>query len=777
MESIAFRRSYFNLVLFLVSLLFFLFISPVLGEDLAVPIVKGVDVKGNSRIDKDTIMFNISMKEGMPFSIEKVREDVKKLYDTGFFETVEVDLEPFEGGVKLTYIVKEEPVVRKVTIEGNKAIKEADIRKELTQFKYNLFNEKVVRENVNKIKQMYQAKGYYNVKVDVLTAKFENYVDLTYKINEGKKASVAKVEFIGNKAISSSELKEQMMTKEKTLFSTITVFIKQFMGKPATFYYIEDLLNADIMKIRQYYKDKGFLKAQVGDPIVDIKGDRIYIKVPIEEGHRYKVINVDVKVDSEDPYKVDELKKMIGLRKGEYYSAETVRKDVETLTDAFGARGYVNADVRPLVDTDDVNHIVKVTYRIEKGERFYVGRIFISGNVKTRDKVIRREIPLAEGKEMDSVALKIAKRRLESLGYFSNVNIENKPSSTLIEPNKKYMDVFVKVEERPTGSIMLGAGYSTTEKIGVMGSVSESNLFGFGIRATLTADISGTRKDYDLSVFEPYLFDKPISLSTRLFNWRYEYDTYTEESTGISFVFGKRVFNPYITLSLGYEFRRSKLKDILDSAPQFIKDVYKEGEGTASSIIIGLTQDVRNSNVFPTEGFLRSVSLKLAGLGGDYKYTKLFMEYSYYKPFASLLKGGILHLRGRFGLLEEWGTSDKNPLFERFYVGSQDTVRGAKYEEATPSEGSNAVGGTRELIFNAEYLFDLVGDLKGLVFFDMGAAFDGSPSFSDLRKTAGFGLRYISPFGPIRVDYGCKIDKKTGDSSRCKFMFSFGTVF
>ncbi len=766
----------FSLFVVLVISFSFLFYSYLFADDSEV-IVKAIDIKGNVRIDRETILFNISLKEGMPFSIEKVREDVKKLFDTGFFETVDVDLEPFEGGVKLTYIVKEQPVVRKVSIEGNRAIKEADIRKELTQFKYNLYNEKVVSENVSKIKQLYQSKGYYNVKVDILTSKFENYVDLTYRITEGTKASVAKIEFVGNKAISSSELKEQMMTKEKTLFSTITVFVKQLMGKPATFYYIEDLLNADVMKIRQYYRDKGFMRAQVGDPIVDIKKDRIYIKIPIEEGERYKVAAIDVKVDKEDPYKIDELKSIIKLKVGDYYSAEIMRKDVEALTDAYGARGYVNADVRPLVDTNDIDHTVKVTYRIERGDKFYVGRIFISGNTKTRDKVIRREIPLSEGGEMNSVALKFAKRRLEGLGYFSNVNIENKPSETIKSEDKKYMDVFVKVEEQPTGSLMLGAGYSTTEQIGVMGSVSENNLFGLGIRTTLSMDISGKRRDYDINVFEPYLFDKPISLNTRLFNWRYEYDTYTEDSTGFSLVFGKRIINPYTILSLGYEFRRSELKDVLSDAPQFIIDAYREGGGTASSIIIGLTQDLRNSNLFPTEGFLRSITLKVAGLGGDYKYAKIFAEYSYYRPLESILKGGVLHLRGRLGILEDLGSGEKKPIFERFYVGSQDTVRGAKYEEATPREDHDAIGGTRELIFNAEYLFNLIGDLKALFFFDMGAAFDGSLNFGDLRKSAGLGLRYISPFGPIRIDYGCKLDSKPYDTSRCRFMFSFGTVF
>lgn len=760
--------------MFFFSLLFL--VTFVYADDVS-PIVKMVEIRGNARIDKDTILFNITTKEGSTFSIEKVREDVKKLFETGFFENVEVDLEPFEGGVKLTYVVKEQPVVRKILIEGNKEIKESDIRKELAQLKYNLYNEKTVLENINKIKQTYQSKGYYSVDVNVYTVKVGDYVDLVYRINEGKKAYVAKIEFVGNKIISSGELKDQMITKEKGIFSVITVFLKQLVGKPATYYYIEDLLALDVMKIRQYYRDKGFLKASIGDPILDVKDGKIYVKIPIEEGDRYKVAKIDVKLDSDEPFKPEEIRKFVKLKEGDYYNAEVSRKDVEVLTDLYGSKGYINADVRPLIDTNDADKTVTVIYRVERGDKFYVGRIFVSGNAKTREKVIRREVPLPEGSEMNSVILKYAKRRLEGLGYFSNVNIETKPSSIVEAADKKYMDVYVKVEEQPTGSLMVGAGYSTTEQIGVVASVSESNLFGLGIRAALSLDISGKRRNYDLSVLEPYLFDKPLSLSTRLFNWRYEYDLYTEESSGLSLVFGKRVFNQYTTLNFGYEFRKSKLKNVSADAPQFIIEAYKEGGGTASSLILGLTQDTRDSNIFPTEGFLRSINLKLAGLGGDYRYAKLFLDYNIYKRFEGLLKGGVIHLRGRFGLLEDIGKDEKNPVFERFYVGSQDTVRGVRYEEATPSENGNAIGGTRELIFNAEYLFSLVGDLKALFFFDMGAAYNGALDFTDLRKVVGVGLRYVSPFGPIRVDYGCKLDTKEYDSSRCRFMFSFGTVF
>ena len=739
--------------------------------------VKIIEIRGNKRIDKNTILFKLETKEGEPFSIYKIRKDVKTLYETGFFDDVKVDVEPFEGGVKVTYIVKERPVVTRVRIVGNKHIKSNEIRKELKQFPFNIYNEKILNENIQKIKQLYQAKGYYGVKVIPEVKKIaEDRIWLTYRIKEGRKAYVAKIEFVGNKHFSDRELKKQMVTKERTLYNIVAVFIKALFGKPATYYYIKDLLDVDVMKIRQFYKDHGFLRVVVGDPIVkvDKKSGKIYIRIPIEEGPRYKVKSVDIKMGKDDPFKKKDLMKILLLKPGEYYNAQKMRKDVTNLTDLYGSKGYVNADVRPLLDTDDKNHTVSVVYRIDKGKKYYVGRIEVFGNVKTRDKVIRREVPLAEGDVVNTMFLKFAKKRLERLGFFSSVNIETKPAEDL---GDNYMNVFVHVEEQPTGSLMLGGGYSSAESFGVMGQISEKNLFGTGRSLSLTMDFTAKRADYNLTFYEPYLFDKDISFTFNIYHERYEYDLYDERSFGFSVMFGKRIWNWYTKVSVGYELKYAKIENVDYDAPDFIRDI--EDEGTLSSaVIFGISQDTRNSAVMPTEGFNRSVSVKIAGLGGDYAYYRVYANWERFISFNKFIEGSVFHPRVRLGFVNPLPWADGRPVFERFYVGGQGTVRGFDADEAGPEDDGEAIGGTKEFIVNLEYLFPIVGSLKGLVFFDTGAAFDnGQPiSLGPMRQSAGVGLRIITPFGPLKLDLAYKLDKRK-DEDPYKIHFSVGTIF
>ncbi len=741
-------------------------------ENPALP-VKIIEIKGNKRVDKNTILFKLETKEGEPFSIEKIRKDVKNLYETGFFDDVQVDVEPFEGGVKVTYIVKERPFVGRIRIVGNKHIKTSEIRKELKNLPFSIYNEKIVKENIIKIRQLYQSKGYYSVKVDVIKEKKPNRIDLVYKITEGKKAAIAKIDFIGNKHFSDKELKKQLVSKEKNIWNMAYAFISSFLGKPATYYYIEDLFKADLLKLRQFYKDHGFLRVVIGEPEVkvDKKKGKIYIRVPIEEGPRYKVADVKIITGKDDPFKPEELKRWLRLKPNEWFSAASMRKDISTLTDLYGSKGYVNADVRPLMSVDDEKKEVHLAYRIVKGDKWYVGRIEIAGNVKTKDKVIRREIPLAEGEVMNTLALKAAKEKLNRLGYFSSVNIETKPGED------HYMNVFVNVEEQPTGSLMLGGGYASAESFGAMVQLSEKNLFGTGRSISLSGEFTAKRVDYTLSFFDPYVLDMPISLSLSSFKHRYEYDLFDEDSFGLSFVFGKRIFNYYTRASVGYDLRYVKISDVDSDAPDFIQD--QEGHTFSSALMFAVSQDTRNSSLLPTRGFVREITLKIAGLGGDYAYYKFVANWERFLSLKKLIHDSVFHVKFRLGFMNPlpWSNEDR-PIFERFYVGGQGTVRGFDTDEASPEEDGDAIGGTKEFIANFEYLFPLVGGLRGLVFFDTGAAFDnGQPiSWGPMRQSVGAGVRIITPFGPVKVDLGYKLDKRK-DEKPFKFHFSVGTIF
>ena len=736
-------------------------------------LVKAIEIQGNKRVDRNSILIKLKTREGEPFSVEKAREDVKALYQTGFFEDVKVDAQPFEGGVKLVYLVKERPLVGRILIRGNKKLKDKDIKKELKPFPFSIYNENIVKENIDKIRQMYQAKGYYNTKVELIKKTKNGVLQLVYQIHEGQKAHVAKIDFVGNKHFSDGELKKQMLTKEKNIWNVVTTFIGQFLGKPSTYYYIPDLFKVDLMKVREYYRDHGFIRVAIGEPEIKVerKGN-IFIRVPIEEGPRYKVSQVNLRLGKDDPFKPDDLMKILRLKPNEWYGAAAMRKDVDNLTDLYGSRGYVNADVRPFVDVDDKDHTVSVTYRIEKGEKYYVGRIEVQGNVKTRDKVIRREVGLAEGDVMNTLALKTAKERLNRLGYFSQVDIETKPGKDHLE------NVVVNVKEQPTGSLMLGGGYSSLEALGLAVQLQEKNLFGRGQSVSLSGNFSGRSTEYQLSFFDPYIFDRPLSLGLMSHHLTYEYDTFDETSTGLTVTLGRRIWNWYTRVSVAYDFESVDISDVDDDAPEFIHD--QRGRSASSAVVFGLTQDTRNSTVLPTRGFRRSLSLKVAGLGGDEYYYKVMADVGYFFSANKLIKNSVFHVRGRLGFLNPLPLSNKSrPIYERFFVGGEDTVRGFKEDEASPSSDDEAYGGTKELIFNLEYLFPLVGGLRGLVFYDTGAAFDNGVqivSLGALRHSAGVGIRFVTPFGPLKLDLAYKLDKKQGENP-VKVEFSAGTVF
>ncbi len=745
-------------------------------EEAASIIVKVIDVKGNKRVDENTILYKLKTRVGDPFDVMKVRQDVKTLYNTGFFENVEVDAKPFEGGVKLTFIVQERPLVSRVKITGNKKVKTDDLRKEMKAFPFNIYNENVLRENIRKIEQLYQAKGYYNVKVTPVTKREGDRLELTYKITEGEKAHIAKIEFVGNKAFSDRKLKEVMLSKERTLFNWAYTFVSKLFGKPATYYYIPDLFRMDMMKVMEFYRDHGFLRILVGEPEIRVAKDKgkIFIKVPIEEGPRYKVENVGLDIGEDDPFNKTQIREILKLKKGDWYSASMMRKDVTNLTDLYGSRGYVNADVRPLVDVDDKNHLVNVDYRVEKGELYYVGLIEIHGNTKTRDKVIRRELGITEGELMNTLALKRAKQRLSRLGYFSQVDIETKPTP------QKDVDVTVNVEEQSTGSLVLGGGYSSIESFGGMISIGEKNLFGRGQSLDFSGEFTTKRIEYDITFYDPYFLDYPFSLGLKTHKRTYEYDDFDEDSLGFTLTVGKpiRLFGQYTMASVGYEFLDVDISSVEDDAPNFIQD--QEGKSISSALIFTLSQDTRNSSVLPTKGFKRSLRVKLAGLGGDEYYYKVEADVGYYFWANKFMDGSAFHARGRIGFMNPmpFGGSRSRPIYERFYVGGGDTVRGFATDEAGPEDDGSAIGGTKQAIFNLEYLFPIVSSLKGVVFYDAGAAFDNGDqiSLSGLRNAIGLGIRLMTPFGPLKVDMGFKLDKKK-DEDMSKVSFSVGTMF
>ncbi|MDI6727815.1 MAG: outer membrane protein assembly factor BamA, partial [Thermodesulfovibrionales bacterium] len=424
----------------------------------------------------------------------------------------------------------------------------------------------------------------------------------------------------------------------------------------------------------------------------------------------------------------------------------------------------ITPDLIPNEETKET----RVVYKIDEGDKYKIGKIEISGNTKTRDKVIRREIRLDEGDTFNASVLKRSYERLNNLQFFEAVEISPKP-----RPEEKLVDLDVKVKDKPTGFLSVGGGYSSIDKFVAMVDITQGNLFGKGQYIKLRGELGGRSSFYELSFRDPWFMDKPISFGTSIYKTYRNYSNFERKATGFEVSFGKS-FWEYWGASVSYNFEKTKIFNVRSDASTTIKD--QEGTSTTSSITTSVGRDTRDNYLDPLRGSKNTVSMTFAGLGGTNAFLKGLLDSGWYFPVFDVT---TVHLRGRAGYASAL-FGKKLPLYERYYVGGIYTVRGLGYGDAGPKDpNGEAIGGEKELIFNAEYIFPIVAEykFKGLVFFDAGRAYGkGEALGSDLRYTTGTGIRWISPIGPIRIEWGYNLDKKEGESSS-KVEFTFGSFF
>jgi outer membrane protein insertion porin family len=738
--------------------LFLFFSSNVQAQEL--PIITGIEVKGIKRIEEAAIKNKISLKLGEVVSQEKISEDIKAIYRMGYFEDVRVDIEPFEGGVKVIFTVKEKPTVVKVSFEGNKKYDDDKLKEIVAIIEGSIADITLVNDNALRLKVFYESEGYYFAKVVPVIKKItEQEVELTYVIEENHKVKIREIKFVGNKAISSGKIKKVMGISERKIYSFITGggFYKRF-----------EMLQ-DIEKIKDLYLDNGYLKVSIGEPKLEFSADKQWmtIIISISEGPQFRVRSVKIS-DMKDKKEEQEVKQLIKLKSGEIFSKKKVRKDVEAISSYYSDRGYALASVELDIVPNEETQDVEVVYNIKRGNKFTIGRINISGNVKTVDKVIRREIRVDEGDEYSASKIHKSKKRLEDLQYFETVDINQKP-----DPDKKTVELDVSVKEKPTGFFTIGGGYSSVDKLIGMIDLTQTNLFGRGYSLTLRGELGGESSYYTIAFRDPWFLDKPILFGFNLFRQKREYANYSRDSTGASVTFGKRYGDDWF-FSVTYEIEKSNVTDVPDQADPILLDM--KGKLLTSSVTFQIINDTRDSFIDPRSGKRHSLFLTLAGLGGDTGFWKSMVDLSWYIPIFEV---STLHLRGRVGLSDTL-FGKKYPLYERFYVGGLNTVRGLGYGEAGPKDSRNLpIGAKNALIANIEYLFPIVSELKlkGLVFFDSGKGYNEIKKFgSDIKYSTGFGFRWFSPMGPIKIDYGINLNRKKGES-KSKIEFGFGTFF
>ncbi len=735
-----------------------------LSENIAMALFKRVRVdevvvRGNNRIETDAIKRFIKTAPGDVFSEGKLSEDLKAVYAMGYFEDVKVESEDRPRGKRVIFNIVEKSTVRKITIKGNRAIKEDEINKSLTITTGSILNINRVQQNVKVIESLYKEKNYHHIKV---TYKFielqNNQADIEFTIDEGEQQKIRKIRFEGNSAYSDKELKAIMKTSEKGFFSWLT----------SSGEYVPEDLNQDSAKINAFYLNNGYIQARVADPDVVFEDNRIFVTIKIFEGPRFKVGKVDI---SGDIIKTrEELLSKLKIGKEEFFNRQVLQDDITALTDLYSEEGYAYPDIAPLLDQDVEQLTVDITYKIAKGKLVYFQKININGNTKTRDKIIRRELTVYENELYSGSRLKRSVRNLHRLDYFSDIKVDPVKGSS---PDK--MDLNLTVVEKPTGSFSFGGGYSSTENVFAMVQLAQNNLFGKGQQLQLKAEVGGTTTRYSLSFTEPWLMDIPLSAGFDLYNWAVDYDEYDRDSTGGGVQFGYPLFD-FTRVYLSYSYDISNIENIDDDASYEIWDL--EGRNTTSTISSTLRYDSRDKVFNPTEGSNHSITAEYAGLGGNIGYIKYTAETGWYFPFYKNL---VFFTHGETGYIQE--NSDKKvPDYEKFYLGGINSLRGFDWRDVSSFDrDGNEVGGDKYVQFNVELIWPIFKDagFVSLLFFDTGNVYKASENFDlgGMRETAGFGFRWYSPMGPLRIEYGRILDKKDTDDGTGRWEFSVGQAF
>lgn len=743
-----------------------------LSQDLMVRLFDLVEVievviEGNDRIEADAIRPNISTQVGETYLPKRIDEDLKAVYQMGFFTDVRVATQDLETGRRLIFTVKEKPTILAVGIGGNQAFDDEKIRENLTLKSGAVLNLARVRTNAEIIEDLYKEDDYHNVKVEYRVTELENnQVNVQFDISEGKKLDIKKIRFVGNHTFDEGDLKGAMRTKEKSwLLSWLTGAGDLDLEK----------LNQDVIAISSFYQNHGFINVKVSDPDVVFKEDAIEITIKIAEGDRYQLGQVDISGELIRPK--EELIATLQITEDEYYNRSLLQKDVIRLTDLYGDEGYAYAQVVPRTVPDPKTLKVDVDFAITKNQLVFIEEIVIGGNTKTRDKVIRRELRVYEQEIYSQTDLKKGVQRLHLLGFFEDIKF-----NTLKGETEDQIILKLDVTEKPTGTIQFGGGFSNAASLFGAFSIDQKNLFGRGQLLRATAEIGGTQQRYDVSFTEPWLFDIPLTAG---FN-AYKQDTsfsdygYDKDSLGFKVFTGYPIFQ-YTRLNLQYLWDDSEI-DIKNRSEASDNVINLEGNNINSAITATLRYDSRNRTFNANRGSAHELRFEHAGLGGDFNFNKTRVTTAWYIPLLGKLTG---YWRGQMGYLDDRG---KTPDYAKFFLGGVDTVRGVEPKDVSPEEENRdgntvLVGGEVFVAFNNELHYP-IGEELGLValaFVDVGDLYRNSNDveieFDDMVKTVGGGVRWLSPLGPLRLEYGYVFDSGDTNADGGKIEFSMGTKF
>jgi outer membrane protein insertion porin family len=724
-------------------------------------IISTISPKGNERIDSGAISRKIKNKAGDFYDPTSLREDLKSIFKMGYFENVRIEVEESEKGKIVTFVVTEKPLIKSIEYTGLDAFSEEEVVEVATITANSILNQTKINNGVAAIKALYKSKGFYNTTVTAqISYPDEEHAALRYIVEEGDKIFIKEIKFIGNKSFDSDELEDIIESTEKHFFSWLTEggLMKQQM------------LDQDVARLGSFYNNQGFLEVKIGEPKVVQDEEWLYITFTIEEGPRYRVGTVSFSGDLIEDQQV--LRSYLSIPNEEFINRQVLREDILKITDLYSEHGFAFADIRPRTKKSATGARVDVDINISKGELVYIQRIAVKGNSRTRDNVIRRELNIAEGGLFDSKALRLSTQRLQRLDFFEEVNIVPEPA---LDPSK--MNVTVQVKEKSTGQFSIGAGYSSVDSFMVMGEISENNFLGRGDRLSFSANLSGTSNRFNLAYTDPHFRDSDLSVGADLFNWFREFDDYDKDSKGGALRFGYPIFEKWRGYG-SYSYTDTELSNVSEFASQIIID--SMDINITSAVKFGLVRDTRNRRTGASRGSENSITLKYAGgpFGGDAEFTKLEAFSSWYFPLPWTT---VFHFKAAAG--QVWENVDGQlPVYERFYLGGINTIRGFEYGKASPVDPATGdrIGGDKMWYTNIEYVFPIFAEagVRGVIFFDAGKvnATEEEWNLDSYNKATGLEVRWMSPMGPLRLVWGYNLDP-TDDEDSTVWDFSIGGSF
>lgn len=745
-------------------------------------VVKDIRVEGIQRTEAGTVFSYLPVKVGETMDDEKASAAIKALFATGFFKDVRLE----QQGNVLIVVVEERPAIAQVNIIGGKEFSKEQLTSGLKQAglaEGRIFDKSILDRAVQEIKRLYFGKGKYGVEIETTVTPMErNRVSITFNIHDGDVAKIRQINIVGNQAFKEKQLLDQLSLHTPGFFSWYTKDDQ----------YSKPKLAADLEKLKSFYLNRGYLEFNVDSTQVSITPDKkdIYITINIHEGDQYTVSSV--KLAGETIVPRAELEKLIAVKPGEIFSREKLTETSKQIGERLGNDGYAFANVNAVPVVDKEKHQVAFTFYVDSGRRVYINRINITGNTRTKDEVVRREFRQMEGAWYADDKIKRSRERVERLGFFNDVKVE----TPIVAGTTDQVDLDLGVTEKSTGSLMVGAGFSSSEGLILSGSIAQNNLFGTGNQLSLQVNSGKINKVYSVSYTNPYFTPDGLSVGYDLYRRDINTTslssvaTYQNSTKGVGVRLGIPL-NEKDSINLGLAYERFDLT-VDTNSPQQYQDFVKQFGSSNDTIRadLGWSRDSRDSLTYPTKGMLQRVYGEVGIPPGSLEYYKLSYQQQWFHPLS---KNFTLMLNGEIGFGNGYAGKPL-PFFKNFYAGGVSSVRG--YDTSTlgpklndPINGVVAAGGTKRVVGNAELFFPMPGmkddqSVRMSVFADAGSTWGPDDyqgryanfNFKDLRYSTGVALSWISPVGPLKFSLAKPLNAKPDDRTQV-FQFTLGTVF